>query len=478
MATDPQPQVAVLGAGITGLTVAWHLKRSGVGVTVFEASPRPGGAIGSWRDDGWLHEQGPNSLLEGSSALAELLAGLGLDARQVLAGPAARNRYLVRGGRLHAAPASPGAFLSTPLFSWRAKLRLLGEPFRGRPPSGVEESVAAFTERRLGREFLDYAVDALVGGVYAGNPARLSVRHGFPKLHALERDHGSLIRGAIALRNRSAGPSGRPLSFPEGLEELPRALAAEVRNGDRSRLWANARVLGVRRLAEGWNLRWQSEAGPEEGVFAAVVSALPSDALAAIALEGVPDAGRLASLRQVVHPPLASVFTGHRREDVAHPLDGFGVLVPSVERRSILGSLFSSTLFPNRAPPGHVALTTFVGGVRQPELAALEDRALLDLVLGDLSALLGVRGRPACVHIRRWSRAIPQYEVGYGRHLEGIAAVEAAAPGLFIGGNCRDGISLANCIESGRRLAAAAGHYVRGAERRPDPSAQSGGSVK
>jgi oxygen-dependent protoporphyrinogen oxidase len=160
-------------------------------------------------------------------------------------------------------------------------------------------------------------------------------------------------------------------------------------------------------------------------------------------------------MREIEQPPVASIFTGYRREDVAHPLDGFGLLAPSVERRRILGTLFSSTLFPGRAPAGHVAMTTFVGGARGPELAGLGDRELLDLVQAELEDLLGVRGAPAFVNIKRWPRAIPQYNLGFERFTVACAAVEAAAPGLFIGGNCRDGISLSYCMASGRRLAGA-----------------------
>jgi oxygen-dependent protoporphyrinogen oxidase len=173
-------------------------------------------------------------------------------------------------------------------------------------------------------------------------------------------------------------------------------------------------------------------------------------------MEGVPGAERLAQLREIKHPPVASVFTGYRRDQVAHALDGFGVLMPEVEAGRILGTLFSSTLFPGRAPAGHVALTTFVGGMRAPDLAGLDDAGLRELVRQELGRLVGASGEPACFRVQRWPRAIPQYTVGYQRFKDAMNAVEAAAPGLFIGGNCRDGISLANCIAGGQRLAVAA----------------------
>lgn len=443
--------VAVLGGGLSGLSAGWHLQRQGVPVVVFEAEARAGGVIGARREQGWLHEAGPNTLFEGAPAITAFVDELGLRLRRLEADPAAKKRYIVRGGRLVAMPDSPLGFVTNRLLSWRAKLGVLGEPFRRRSMADREETVADFVTRRLGREFLDYVVNPFVAGVHAGDPCRLSVRQAFPKLHALEQEHGSLIRGAIKRRNPSGAPRGGMLSFPDGLEEIPRALAQAL--GGSLRLGCEATT--VRRTADGWEIDFQAGGIRRQERCAAVVCTLPADVLARLRFEGLPAAARLAELREIEHPPVASVFTGFRREDVAHPLDGFGLLVPEVEQRRILGTLFSSTLFPGRAPAGHVALTTFVGGVRQPELARLDEGALLGLVREELAALLGVRGEPAFVSVRRWPRAIPQYNLGFQRFKDACAAVESAAPGLFIGGNCRDGISLANCIESGRRLALA-----------------------
>jgi oxygen-dependent protoporphyrinogen oxidase len=464
--TSPAPQVAVLGGGITGLTAAWHLRAAGLAPLVLEQSARPGGAIGSHRDGDWLHELGPNSLLENSADIARLLAGLGLTDRILTAAPTARRRYLVRAGRVLPLPGSPLGFLTTPLFSTRAKLSLLGEPFRPRAPDDAVESVANFVLRRLGREFLDYAINPFVGGVYAGDPHRLSVRHAFSRLHALEQAHGSLLRGALARRNTSGGPAGRMLSFPEGLEELPGALA---RNLGASLLTRSA-AHTVSRVGTGWEVGFTTDGQPRRERFAAVVSALPADALAALRWEGIPLPGQLTSLGGITHPPVVSVFTGYRRADVTHPLDGFGLLVPEVERGRVLGSLFSSSLFPGRAPAGHVALTTFVGGTRQPELAELDDGPLLDVVRAELGRLLGVRGEPTYVHLRRWRRAIPQYGLDHQRHLDACSAFEAQAPGCFLGGTARDGISLSACLDAGLRLARAATDHLSGSgPRRSSP---------
>jgi protoporphyrinogen/coproporphyrinogen III oxidase len=442
-------RIAILGGGITGLTAAWHLQRAGFSPIVFEKSARVGGVIGGVRSDGWLHELGPNSLLESSPEITAFIDALRLAPRRLYAASAAKQRYIVRGGRPVAMPRSPLGFAGTPLFSWRAKLALLGEPWRRRGPMGREESVADFVLRRLGREFLDYAINPFVGGVYAGDPERLSVRHAFPKLHALEQEHGSLIRGAVKRRNTSGGPKGQIFSFPNGLSELPDALASAL--GDA--ICLRTEVKAIRRTEDAWEIECEcgDRAWMEE--YAAVVCALPANALAALTIEGVPEARQLAILREIEHPPVASVFMGYKRSDVLHPLDGYGLLVPQVERRLILGTLFSSTLFPDRAPEGYVGLTSFVGGMREPELAGLNDSELVRIVQAELSRLVGVRGSPVYTHVHTWPRAIPQYTLGYQRFKDAIASVEASTRGLFIGGNCRDGISLTNCIESGRRLA-------------------------
>jgi oxygen-dependent protoporphyrinogen oxidase len=463
--TTSPARVAVIGGGVTGLTAGAELQRAGIEVTVFERAARPGGVVAAVREDGWLRELGPNSLLEGTTEIAEFIDGLGLGPRRLYASPEAKRRYIVRGGRPVPLPGSPLGFVTTRLFSLRAKLRLLGEPWRPRGRADVEETVADFVTRRLGPEFLDYAINPFVAGVYAGDPRRLSVPQAFPRLFAIEQEHGSLIRGALARRNTSGGPKGRIFSFPEGLGEI--ATAAAARLGDALRLSHN--VKAVARTGGRWRLETAADGRGETAEFDAVVCALPADALAALPIDGAPAAAGLATLRAIAHPPVVSVFTGYRREQVTHSLDGFGLLMPEVERGRILGTLFSSTLFPGRAPEGHVALTTFIGGMRAPELAARDDEALQALVAEELGRLLGVRGDPVIFRVQRWPRAIPQYTPGYARFKEAMAAAEGAAPGLFIGGNCRDGISLANCIAAGRRLAREAAAFAapranRGAE--------------
>ncbi len=448
--------VAVLGGGVSGLCTAWQLHRQGIPVVVLEANAMPGGVISSVREGEWLRETGPNTLFESTPQIRAFVQDLGLEDRRLVASPHAQKRYVVRDGRTVALPATPFQFAASPLLSWPAKLRLLGEPFRARAPRDREESVAEFVTRRLGTEFLDYIVNPFVAGVYAGDPAELSVRQAFPKLHALEQQHGSMARGSLARRNASGGPKGAMISFPDGLAEIPQALAHAL--GQDVRL--EHTVIGLRRNPSGWRVGYTHRGERGELDASAVVCTLPPEKLADLGWADAPTATALGELRAVHQPPVASVFLGFKREDVGHPLDGFGMLTPAVEQRKILGTLFSSTLFPGRAPAGHVALTTFVGGVRQPEYARLQDRELLDLVQNELAALLNTHGWPVYARVQRWPRAIPQYAVGFQRFKDACRQAELSAPGMFIGGTACDGVSLANCIAAGERLAGVVERYL------------------
>ncbi|HEX8272517.1 MAG TPA: protoporphyrinogen oxidase [Longimicrobiaceae bacterium] len=443
------PAVAVVGAGLAGLAAAWRLSRAGARVRVFEAGGRAGGVVRTARAGGWLAEEGPNSMADPPPAVRALLREAGLEARLLPTGPAARRRYVVRGGRPLPVPLSPPGLLVSPLFSLGGRLRVLREPWAA-PGGGAEESVAALARRRFGQEVLDYAVEPFVGGIFAGDAERLSARHAFPRLVAMEERHGSLLRAAVAAarerRAAGAAPGPASFSFAEGMEELPRALAAGLGGA----LSTGSPVRAVRRTDAGWEVRAEGAGGAE--AFDAVVLAVAAHQLAALDFEGA-EAHALGSLQEIRHAPIAVAALGFRREDVAHPLDGFGMLVPRVERRRVLGVLFTSTLFPGRAPEGHALLTVFLGGDRSPELAALPAAEREAIVRGELAALLGVRGEPLFRHHAAWPRAIPQYLLGYGEVKARMDALERANPGLHLAGSYRAGVSVGDTLASG--LAAA-----------------------
>ncbi len=434
--------VAVVGAGVSGLAAATEAARLGLEVLCLDAADSPGGCIRTLRKDGFLFELGPNTVLDNAPELSLLVEAAGLGGSRIEASPLSRNRFVVKRGKLVPLPMSPPALVASPLFSLGAKLRILREPWVKPAPAEKEETIAEFTRRRLGPEILEFAVQPFVSGVYAGDPDRLSVRHALPKLAALEREHGSLIRGAIRKRSGPA-PKARIVSFRSGLDALPRALAEKL--GPRFR--PGALVRRVERGADG-GFAISLEGGE---TFAArrVVVALPPAAAARVV-----EAEEAPALATVPAASVAVVSLGYRRESVRHPLDGFGFLAPRSEKRNVLGCLFPSSLFPGRAPAGCVALSAFVGGALRPDLAEKGEREIEAIAREEVEDLLDARGEPVVAHVARWPRAIPQYEIGHGAVLERAARIEAALPGLRFAGNWLRGISVGDCARNAFRVAA------------------------
>jgi oxygen-dependent protoporphyrinogen oxidase len=444
--------VAVVGAGLTGLTTAFRLKQRGHRVVVYEASERIGGTIKSERREGYLAELGPNSLAAPTGIVAALLAELGLDGSKVAASPTARNRYIIRRGRLVRLPMSPPELLTTRLLSNGAKLAIFGEPLIEAADSPLEESVAAFVRRRFNQEVVDYIANPFLAGIFAGDPEQLSVRHAAPQLHALERSHGSVMKAFVqmtrAQRETGRGPGGPDsiISFRNGLQELPNALGRALSGEIRLR----APVTQLRHGPRGWTVGAAFQT-PE--LYDAVVYAAPAHCLDEIDLD-LPGGERLSTLASIIHPPVGVLALGFRRDQVAHALDGFGFLTPEVERRRVLGAVFSSSLFPERAPEGHVMLTVFIGGTRDPDLVQADLQTMTARVLDDLRPLLGTRGDPTFRAVQIWPKAIPQYVLGYGRFKEIAEDVERRNPGLVLAGTYRDGISLGDAMTSGEQASA------------------------
>lgn len=438
----------IIGAGITGLTLAFKLTGDGHRVTIWEASERAGGAIQSDRNGEWLAEAGPNSIQDSDPSVAGLVESVGLGDRLLEASTEAKRRYIVRDSKPVLVPYSPITAITTSLFSWKAKFSILGEPFRSMPHDPLaDESLASFVRRRLGQEFLDYAINPMVGGIFAGNPEKLSVGHAFQKVKALEDDYGSLIKGALGRmqeRKKSGVPSHekRVLSFPNGLGELTDAIAAKL--GQRLKT-GHAVCEITREEGNRYTVHFDGKASStvDHLLFAGTTHSLEN--IRFTGFDGDPSA--LAP--EVTYAPVHSVTLGYRRADVEHLLDGFGVLIPEVEPFKILGCLFTSAIFPGRAPDDHVTLTTFIGGMRRPELTELSDEELLKTVQHDLNSLLGLKGEPALTRIFRWSKAIPQYVVGYGDILSRMEVIEQQNPGFEFAGNYKTGISLDACIRYG-----------------------------
>ncbi|UCG51151.1 MAG: protoporphyrinogen oxidase, partial [Candidatus Latescibacterota bacterium] len=357
-----------------------------------------------------------------------------------------KNRYIVRNGRLVNLPMSPLAFLKTPLFSTSSKFRLLREPFIRPADPNIEETLADFVRRRLGEEFLDYAINPFVAGVYAGDPEELSLASSFPKLHELEREYGSLIKGAIKgararkKRGSVSKQTARLFSFKNGMQQLVDALTALHSEST----YTDVRIDAIQKEESDYVIR--TRFGGESASFRSrgIVLAVPTHAYDELRFEF--DVPIREEISKIVYPPVAVVFFGYRDNPASIPLDGFGFLVPKKERREIPGTIWNSTIFPGRAPTGGTALTTFVGGTRQPENVALPDDRLVETVGKDLRALMGIDRTPDTIVIRRWEKAIPQYRMDHRKIVDAIEAFERRCPGLYVTGNFRGGISVSDCI--------------------------------
>jgi oxygen-dependent protoporphyrinogen oxidase len=445
----------IIGAGISGLAYAWKAKQSHQTVCLLEHSDRTGGSIRSFREGPWLAEEGPHTLQIGSRELHSALAEIPqLQSQWLCAKTAAKQRFLVRNQRIHPVPTGPIGALTTPLLSFKGKLRFLREPFIAPADSATVETVAEFASRRLGSEAFDQLIDALIGGVYAGDGRKLLLRHAFPKLDRLEQNHGSLIRGALALRKnakRTVRTGGlavfkKPvISFAEGMEVLPKRLAEAMS----AEIVTAATIRSIEQKADRtWHICYERNEKITTLASRRLVLALPAHSLERLPLpESL--AEQLKPVGNLYYPPVTVLSLGFAKKDITHRLDGFGALVPGNERAPILGVLFPSSIFPHRAPPEHVLLTAFLGGSRSPQNALDDPDQLLKLTLPYLQKLVGLKPRdPIFYYHKHWPRAIPQYDCHYPPAIAAIEHAEATWQGLHLIGNYRGGIALNACLEN------------------------------
>lgn len=452
--------VAIIGAGITGLSAAYHLQQAGHSVVVLENSSRIGGAIQSTTKDGFLYEHGPNSLMLNDKRVESLIQQANLGPEVLVANKAANKRFVVHQGKLNTLPSSPASLLTSPLFSFKAKLRLAKEPFISkRLPEAGAESFADFVRRRLGPEMLDKAAGPFVNGIYAGDPNRLSTTHAFPRLFALEQDHGSLFKGMLKTAReikQGKGDTNRLakrqiISFKGGMESLPKGIATILEEGT---LFLDTKIGGItyHKKTKRWHVDWKGENGTiGQGSFNDIIITVPAHKLEDLPLEEkVLDA--VSRVPHLDYPPVASMMLGFNRSQVKHPLDGFGMLNALNEKSKILGALFTSTLFPGRAPDDCVAINIMLGGTRTPEYGKMSESAMKASTMDELRRLLGIDGSPVFSSLVRWEKAIPQVNIGYSSILEQLEQCERKFSGIHFAGNYRGGISVGDCIISGIKL--------------------------
>jgi len=462
-------RVVVIGGGLSGLAAAHRLveraatARRPVEVVVLEAKDRLGGAIWTHRRDGFTLEGGADSFITNKPWGVDLCRRLGLGESLIGTDPQHRRSFVVRRGRLVPipegfvlmAPNRLGPILTTPILSWRGKLRMLMDLVLPRKDDDDDESLASFVKRRLGREALERLVQPLVGGIYTADPAELSLRATLPQFCEMEREHGSLIRAGLynARRNRSGERDasgaryGLFVTLADGMDTLPRALAAALPPGT-VRLGAAVRRIGRPDPVSPW--RVETLDGPPIDANAVV---LTTEAHASARMIDGFDPGLALDLRAIPYASSAVVNVAYRRDQVAHPLDGFGAVVPAIEGRSILAVSFLSVKFPGRAPAGTVLMRVFVGGATQPDLFERDDAAIETIVRAELADLLGTSGDPLLIEVGRHPRAMPQYTLG---HLERVAAIRlkmARHPRLILAGNAFEGVGIPDCIRSAQDAA-------------------------
>lgn len=472
--TEHRPRVAIIGGGLAGLSAAHRLTELAresnrpLDLTLFEASPRLGGAIETVREGGYLIERGADSFLTTKPAGVGLCERLGLGTELIPTDERYRGALVLRKGR--PVPVPEGFNLMTPAKVWpvvatailspAGKLRLLAEALLPRRQTNGDESLASFVRRRFGREAFERLVQPLVSGIYTADPEKLSLAATLPRFPEMERRHGSLIRAT--LRNRSAMADGEASAtgaryglfagLTGGMEKLFSALRDSVR--ENAAVLTGSTIHSVRRDSSGWHV--EAAAPPVGGTarslpFDSLIVALPSHRAADLLLDF--DVELAGLLRDIPYASSAIVITGHLLEDIAHPLDAFGLVIPVIENRDVLAVSFASRKFPGRAPERRALLRTFIGGATRPEMLDRTDEELIAIVQRELASLLGVRGTPDLTLVARHENAMPQYHVG---HLDLVRQIEVTAarhPGLALTGSAYRGVGIPDVIADAERAA-------------------------
>ena len=457
-------KLVVVGGGITGLAAAHRAvevareRSTELELTLVEARDRLGGTIATEQAGGFLVESGPDSFLSEKPWALALCRRLGVEHRLVRTDDRFRKVFVWRAGRLHAlpdgfqllAPTKLGPFVRSGLFSWSGKLRIALDLVMPRGTSD-DESLGAFVRRRLGREALERVAQPLVAGIYTADPDDLSLTATMPRFSELERRERSIILGLWRASRRApqTGTSGARWSlfvtFQNGMEEMVSSIASRLPRGA---VLLKHRVDGIERSGRGWKV--VGGLGPALEADHVIVAA---ESYTASRLLRYVDPALATLLGEIPYASSATVSFGYRRAEVPHALDGFGIVVPRTERRSVFACTFSSVKYPGRAPEGHVLLRCFVGGALNEGILESDDSALIAGARSELRELLGITGEPVLSRVARWTKAMPQYHVGHAGRVETIERCGAAFPGLHLAGGAYRGVGIADCVRSGEAAA-------------------------
>jgi oxygen-dependent protoporphyrinogen oxidase len=459
-------KIVIIGGGISGLATAWLLRSKAqaagkeLHITLLEKEAQAGGKIKSIRADGYTCEWGPNGFLDSKPQTLDLCRALGVENNLHRSNDNARKRFIYSGGELHQLPDGAPAFLKSRLISWPGKLRLAMEPtpFITAAPAAVDETLADFGRRRLGKEALDKLIAPMVSGIFAGDPETMSLISCFPRIAELEREYGGLIRAMIMLAKKkkkdvaegkvvssAAGPGGVLTSFREGIQYLSDALAASL--GDIVRPG-----VAVTSVAKCGNIPYLVTCN-DGSQYEADVAIMASPAYAVADMLAALDSGISGVLQQIPYASMTVICFGYSCGQIERSLDGFGYLIPKKEGRNTLGTLWDSSMFENRAADGKVLLRSMMGGACFPEYINLSDDEVVARVRQDLKMTMGIDAVPEFVRIFRHPQAIPQYTVGHGARLQKLEELLKVHPGLILTGNSYRGIGLNDCVAAAERAA-------------------------
>lgn len=443
--------IIIIGAGLTGLTLAYFLVKKGYKPLILESADRPGGVIQTHSEGGFTWESGPNTGVLSTKEIALLFEELRSRCTLETGRGGANKRYVMKNGRWEPLPSGLISAVRTPLFSLKDKFRILGEPFR-KPGSNPDETVADMVRRRLGKSFLDYAVDPFISGIYAGDPSRLVTRYALPKLWALEQNYGSFIRGSIRKSREKKSDDEKKatkevFSVKGGLGNLIAALENEI---GREKIICGVSGIKSDYTGNGFTVSFTAPSGVTTAGCSWLVTTAGGYALPEILTFLTQE--ELDPVLSLDYAGVVQVAAGYRKW-TGTPLDAFGGLVPSKEKREILGILFPSAIFRDRAPEGGALLSIFLGGTRNRELIGKSDEEITAIALGEIGKTLGETGKADLLKIFRYTKAIPQYEVSTGERLECIADIEGRFPGLILAGNIRDGIGMADRVKQAWKIA-------------------------
>ncbi len=441
-------EIVVVGGGISGLSFAYFLlkKNPQLNIKIIEAEKRAGGKIITEKASGFLCEGGVNGFLSNKPSTLNLASQLSLE--PLKGSEDSKIRYILIDGKLTRVPDNPLKFFLSPLLSFSGKIRMLREYFTPPVKEDLDETVESFVSRRVGREFYEKLIDAMSTGIYAGDPTKMSMKSCFPKVYWLEKKYGGLIKGLIALKKEKkdakAQPSAVLMSFSGGMGEL----IGSLENYLSSKILSEKKVLSIEKKGNHFTVNLNDGSSIEAEK---VILACPAHESAEILKELDKEISGI--LKTIPYPPLSVVAFGFRKGQIGFGTSLYGFLIPNREKRKILGTLFDSSIFPNRAPEGYVLLRSMIGGRRAPELAMLPDEKLIDTALSELKPLLNIKGEPEFIKIFRWEKAIPQYELGHEEKLNRIQQALSKFPGLYLTGNAYKGVSVNDCIENSLKLA-------------------------